>query len=113
MGEHGTWSDFLDALPGWRNLNRYAETQLGRHKPLLGVFNETHFSLTHVVWTLLVLVLVTWGCLSFYRSVNKKDGILPAPRFGFRAFLEMVADATFATMSDIMGEKNARRFLPL
>jgi F-type H+-transporting ATPase subunit a len=111
MGEHSTWTDFLNQLPGWRNLSDYAQGRLGREIQPPGF--QTHFTLTHVLWTIIVLLLVTWGCISFLRSVRAKDGILPASRFGFRAFFEMLADATFGTMVQIMGEKNARRYLPL
>ncbi len=112
MGEHGTWTDLLYDLPGVRNLHDYAGEYLTRHEQV-PPFGETHFTLTHVFWTLLVVLIVFWGCLAFRRSVGKKDGILPARRFGFRAFLEMLADATFGVMVGIMGEKNARRYLPL
>ena len=112
MGEHGTWTDLLYGLPGMRNLHEYAQGYLGREKKAL-VFDQSHFSLTHVFWTLLVVLIVFWGCLAFRRSLGKKDGILPSRRFGFRAFLEMVADAAFGVMIGIMGEKNARRYLPL
>jgi len=113
MGEHGTWTDLLYQLPGVRNLHDYAQVRLGRDKPLLLVFADSHFSLTHIIWTLLVVLIVLYGCVRFRRSVGKKDGLLPARRFGFRAFLEMLTDATFGVMVGIMGEKNARRYLPL
>jgi F-type H+-transporting ATPase subunit a len=112
MGEHGTWTDLLYRLPGWRNLHDYAAGNLGREKQAL-VFAQSHFTLTHVVWTVFVALFVFAGCVSFRRSLAGPEGILPAPRFGFRAFFEMIADATFGTMVQIMGEKNARRYLPL
>ena len=112
MGEHGAWTDLLYHLPGVRNLHDFSEGYLGREKQAL-VFADSHFSLTHIFWTLLVVLIVLWGGLAFHKSVSGKDGILPARKFGFRAFLEMVADATFGTMVQIMGEKNARRYLPL
>ncbi len=112
MGEHGTWTDLLYKLPGWRNLHDYAAGQLGRETQV-APFAETHFALTHVVWTIFVLLFVFAGCLAFRRSLAGADGILPARRFGFRAFFEMIADATYGTSVQIMGEKNARRYLPL
>ncbi len=112
MGEHGTWTDLLYKLPGWRNLHDYAAHQLGRETQV-APFAETHFSLTHVVWTIFVLLFVFAGCMAFRRSLAAADGILPPRRFGFRAFFEMVADATYGTSVGIMGEKNARRYLPL
>ena len=111
MGEHGTWTDLLYQLVQVRDVHDTAAHHLGREKQAL-VFAQSHFSLTHVFWALLVVLIVAWGCLSFWRSVKGKDGILPARKFGFRAFLEMVADAVFGVMVGIMGEKNARRYLP-
>jgi len=112
MGEHGTWTDLLYELPGVRNLHDYAAGYLGREQHAV-VFAESHFSLTHVFWSLVVLLIVIIGCVAFRASVGKKDGILPPRTFGLRAFFELVTDATFGTMVSIMGEKNARRYLPL
>ena len=84
MGEHGTWFDLLDKLPGWRHLSDTAGVYLGRRKPLLLVFGESHFSLVHVLWTALALLIVLWGCVAFRRSLGKPDGVLPPARFGFR-----------------------------
>jgi F-type H+-transporting ATPase subunit a len=112
MGEHGTWTDLLYKLPGWRNLHDYAAGQLGRETQV-APFAGTHFSLTHVVWTIFVLLFILVACMSFRRSLAGADGILPARRFGFRALLEMIADAAYGTSVQIMGEKNARRYLPL
>jgi F-type H+-transporting ATPase subunit a len=112
MGEHSTWTDLLYHLAGVRELHDTAAGPLSREKRV-AVFAESHFSLTHVFWTLIVVLIVAWGCLSFWRSVKAKDGILPPRKFGFRAFFEMIADATFGVMVGIMGEKNARRHLPL
>ena len=112
MGEHGTWTDLLYELPWMRNLHDQAAGYLGREKQV-AVFAESHFTLTHVLWTIIVVLIVLWGCISFRRSLGKKDGILPPRRFGFRAFLEMLADVMFGVMSGIMGEQKARRFLPL
>ncbi len=112
MGEHGTWTDLLYELPGMRSLHDYAAGYLGREKQV-AVFAESHFSLTHVLWTIIVVLIVLYGCLRFRRSLAKKDGILPARRFGFRAFFELLADVMFGVMAGIMGEQKARRYLPL
>ena len=112
MGEHGTWTDLLYELPGMRSLHDYAAGYLGRKKQV-AVFAESHFTLTHVFWTIIVVLIVLIGCLSFRRSLAKKDGILPARRFGFRAFFELLADVMFGVMAGIMGEQKARRYLPL
>ena len=78
MGEHGTWTDLLYRLPGWRNLHDFGAGYMARDKQAL-VFAESHFTLTHVVWTVLVTLFVFAGCMSFRRSVTAEGGILPAP----------------------------------
>ena len=60
MGEHGTWTDFLYTLPGMRNLHDYAQGYLGREKRV-AVFADSHFSLTHVFWTIVVVLIVLYG----------------------------------------------------
>jgi len=112
MGEHGTWTDLLYQLPAMRDLHDFAAGHLAREKHF-AVFTDTHFTLTHVLWTLIVVIIVLLGCLSFRRSLARKDGILPPRGFGFRAFLEMLADVLFGVMVGIMGEQKARRYLPL
>lgn len=111
MGEHTTWTDLLYHLPGIRRLHDYGAHYLGRETEA-AVFAESHFSLTHLFWALVVMLLVLWGGLKFRASLRRKDeGILPARKFGFRAFFEIVMDATFSTMVTIMGEKAARKHL--
>jgi F-type H+-transporting ATPase subunit a len=112
MGEHATWTDLLDHLPGWRHLSDYAQGRLGRTWTA-GPFGATHFTLTHILWTLLVMLVVLVGCLAFRLSLTHADGVLPARRFGLRALFEMIADAVYGTAVGVMGEKNARRYLPL
>jgi F-type H+-transporting ATPase subunit a len=112
MGEHGSWTDLLLHLPGWRNLQAYAQAQLGRDTQV-APFAGTHFELTHILWAMFVVLFVFAGCVAFRRSLAAPEGVLPARRFGFRAFFEMIADAAYGTSVQIMGEKNARRYLPL
>jgi F-type H+-transporting ATPase subunit a len=111
MGEHTTWLDQLYHLPGVRRLHDYAAGYLEREEQF-AMFAGSHFSLMHVLWTVVVMLLILWGCIAFRRSLARKDeGILPARKFGFRAFFELVTDVMFSTMVTIMGEKNARRYL--
>jgi F-type H+-transporting ATPase subunit a len=112
MGEHGSWTDLLLYLPGYRHLVENLGGLMHREVQV-APFAGTEFGLTHVVWTLFVVLFVLAGCIAFRGSLATADGVLPARRFGFRAFFEMVADATYGTSVQIMGEKNARRYLPL
>lgn len=109
MGEHTTWTDLLLHLPGWRGIHDTLASQLSREQQAL-VFADTHFSLSHVLWTIVVLLIVLAGTLSYWRWT--RTSILPVPKFGLRAFFEMVVDTTYGVMTEIMGEKEARKHLP-
>jgi F-type H+-transporting ATPase subunit a len=112
MGEHQTWFDFLYSLPGWANLSAALQQQLGRTSGLEQF--PTHWTLTPVLGALLVALLVVYGALRFRASVARGGdaAIVPPPRFGLRNLFEMLTDAIYSTMVGVMGEDNARRFLP-
>lgn len=113
MGEHGSWFDFFYGSDLVRDLHESAQHSLGREKPMLmGFFSDSHFTLGHVFWTLVVLVVITWGAIRFFSSVRRADGIIPDKKFGFRSFLEMFTDATYGLMVQVMGEKSAKKHLP-
>lgn len=118
MGEENTWFDFL---PGLRNLSEFLKHYLGREEPSQafyfrgGPFTDSEFGLTHVLSVLLVLLFVTTGALSFRAAARRgsEEAIVPPPRFSLRNLFEMLGDAIFGITSSVMGEKNARRYLPL
>jgi len=115
MGEHGTWTDFLYYLPGYKNLHESLEHTLGRKPggPLDSLIGPSHFSITHVVWGVIVLVFITIGVVWWRASTSGGRGIVPAKTFGLRNFFELITDVTYGLMVQIMGEKAARHFLPL
>src|SRR4051812_36837376 len=110
MGPHNTWFDFL---PGFHNLQRMLEGPLGRTWTWQA-FQATYFEITHVALAALVVVLVGLGAIAYRASVSKlgDEAILPPARFNLRAVFEGLADAVFGLLEGVMGEKNARRFLP-
>lgn len=111
MGEETTW---FDLLPGMKNLELFAKQYLARTQ--LGVQGfPSAFSLTHVMGALLVLVFCTIGAIAFAGAVGKggRDAIVPPAKFNLRNMFEMFTDAIVGMASSIMGEKHARRFLPL
>ena len=73
MGEHGTWTDLLYELPGMRNLHDYAGQYLTR-KTKIAPFAETHFTLTHVLVTMCVLMFILYGALQFRAGLATADG---------------------------------------
>jgi F-type H+-transporting ATPase subunit a len=78
------------------------------------MFKESHFTLTHVMVTLLVLGFVLWGGLTFKRGLAHADGGLVPPRkMNLRNFFEIMTEGVFGMVEGAMGERNARRFFPL
>ncbi|MFH0902246.1 MAG: F0F1 ATP synthase subunit A [Pseudomonadota bacterium] len=114
MGEHSTWFDFLNALPGWQNLCHTAEHYLGRHWRF-AMFEDTHFTLTHVLELLLVSLFLIVGAVIFHGAVRRgdRDAIVPPPRFNVRNLFEMFAEAVFSVAQGVMGKHAAERYLPL
>ena len=114
MGEHGTWFDYLDRFEWWRGFNSWAEAHLGRKHPFIMLFQDSGWTLTHVLIDLVVLAFVIWGALSFYRGVTASDGGLVPPRkVNLRNFFEYTAESVYGMVEGAMGEKNAARFFPL
>ncbi len=112
MGEHGSWTDFLFEIPKYREIWGSSEHALSRKWEGL-MFSSTHFTLTHVLWAIIVMLIVVMGSMKFAGSVKKKGGIVPPSGFNIRNFFEMIVDATYGMMVQVMGEKNAKRHLPL
>jgi F-type H+-transporting ATPase subunit a len=112
MGEHATWTDFLKNIPQYQQFLADTEVSLGRDWQWL-MFGADHFSLTHVLWAFFVMLFVIFGASRFASSVKKKGGIVPPPNFNLRNIFETIADATYGMMVQVMGEKDAKRHLPL
>jgi F-type H+-transporting ATPase subunit a len=111
MGEETTW---FDLLPGVRSLELFAKHYLGRSQMGVAMLPSA-FSLTHVFAVALVLLFVIAGALAFRASTttNDRSAIVPPPKLTLRNLFEMFTDAVLSVGIGVMGEKNARRFLPL
>jgi F-type H+-transporting ATPase subunit a len=113
MGEHGTWFDYLDRFSWWQSFNQSANHTLGRGWRAL-MFQESEWTLTHVLTTIVVLLFVVWGSLSFYRGLKSKDqGLVPPRKMNLRNFFEYTAESVYGMVEGAMGEGNAARFFPL
>ena len=112
MGEHSTW---FHLLPAYENLERWASHYLARTWRLSVGFTETHFTMTHVVISATVAILLIIGAVLYRARVasGNKDRLVPEARFGVRNFFEMIVDATMSVATGVMGEKKAKKFLPL
>jgi F-type H+-transporting ATPase subunit a len=114
MGEHGTWFDYLNRFDTWRSINHSLEHSLGRTKPMLMLFQESGWTLTHVLVELVVLAFVTWGVLAFFKGLKNADkGVVPPRTMNLRNFFEYTAESVYGMVEGAMGEKNAARFFPL
>lgn len=113
MGEHQTWFDFLDHIEGWRNFSGSVQGSLGRNWKLL-MFDQTHWTLTHVLFAMVVLAVVSFGALRFHAGV--KDGglasVVPPAKLNVRNIFEMMCDVIMSLAVGVMGEKNARKHFP-
>lgn len=120
MGEHSTWFDFLNLLPGWAHLRGTAAYWLGRgpgtrYPWKWALFDSTHFTLTHVLELALVCLFLSIGAITYRARVRRGDrgAIVPPPTFNLRNLFEMFTEAVLGIAEGVMGKKDARRFLPL
>lgn len=111
MSPHATWFDFL---PGYHALKDYLHPSLVRTWSWQ-VFQTTNFDLVHVMGALLVLLFVTFGAYRYSVAVSGSGdaGLVPPPKFGLRNLFEVLADTVLGLMAGVMGEKAAKRYLPL
>ena len=111
MGEETT---LLDLLPGVHNLKVFLQQYLQRDHLMIETF-PSHYSLTHVVSAVAVVAFIIVGALRFKGSVSKggEEAIVPPRAFSLRLLFEMISDAVYSVASGVMGDENAKRFLPL
>lgn len=113
MGEHGTWFDYLNRFSWWRDFDHSAQETLQRKWKFL-VFQESGWSLTHVLITTLVVLFTLWGALSFFKGTKTEDkGIVPPRKMSFRNFFEILAESLYGMVEGAMGEKAGKKFYPL
>jgi len=111
MKPETSWFDFL---PGYHALKDHLHPSLVRTWSWQ-VFQTTSFDLVHVMSALLVLLFVTFGAVRYSAAVSGAGdaGLVPPPRFGLRNVFEVLADTVLGLMAGVMGEKAAKRYLPL
>jgi F-type H+-transporting ATPase subunit a len=111
MEPHATWFDFI---PGTSALRETLQHVLGR-RWTWQMFQATHFQLDHVFGGLLVFVFLIYGGVRYTAAVGASGdaGLVPPPRFGLRNLFELLSDVIFNLMASVMGEKPARRYLPI
>jgi F-type H+-transporting ATPase subunit a len=78
------------------------------------MFDESGWTLTHVLTTFVVLLFVIWGSMAFYRGLKSPDkGLVPPRKMNLRNMFETTAESVYGMVEGAMGEKNAPRFFPL
>jgi F-type H+-transporting ATPase subunit a len=79
------------------------------------VFQTTNFELVHVMGALLVFLFVAYGAFRYAKAVSGSGdaGLVPPPKLGLRNLFEVLADTVLGLMAGVMGEKAAKRYLPL
>ncbi len=115
MGEHGTWFDYLNRFDGWRHLNEGLKHSLGRTHPMMLLFQESGWTMAHVLVEFVVLLFVLFGVLAFAKGLKSTadKGMVPSRTMNMRNFFEYTAESVYGMVEGAMGEKNAARFFPL
>jgi F-type H+-transporting ATPase subunit a len=113
MGEHGTWFDFLNRFSWFAPLHEKLDHLLGRKWQWM-MFGPSHFSITHVLVTIVMMAFVIWGALAFKKSLgDKNEGVVPPRQMTFGNVFETMADTVYGMVEGAMGAHNAPRFFPL
>jgi len=111
MGEETTW---FDLLPGVKNLELFLKHYLQRDHAAVAMFPSA-FSISHVLAVFCVLIFAIIGGFAFSAAVSRggREAIVPPEKLTLRNLFEMFTDAVLSIANGVMGEQNARRFLPL
>jgi F-type H+-transporting ATPase subunit a len=112
MGDHDTW---YTLLPFWHDLERMFEEGLRRDWRAL-MFQDTHFTLVHVMGALIAATLILIATLRYRAMQNSEEtkrGLLPSPRLTLGAMVDGIVGAVYRLSRDVMSEEDAKRYLPL
>src|SRR5262245_29536977 len=109
MGDHDTW---YTLLPAWHELEHMFEEGLRRDWRAL-MFQDTGFTLIHVASAIIAILLILAATAAWRASQrDATGGIVPPRRFGLAAMLDGFVGAVFKLASDVMGPKDAAKYLP-
>ncbi len=106
---------FANFIPGFAHQEHEGWHHLGPIDLYSPVINANgHVTLSHVVFGVVSAVLIVILAMVARRKYSSREtALIPEPRFSIRNFFEMVFDAVYNMMRDMMGEKQALRFFPL
>lgn len=110
MGDHDTW---YTLLPFWHDLEHTFEEGLRRDWRAL-MFQDTHFTLIHVMAALLAVALILVATARYRASLkDQTKGVVPLRRLTLAAMIDGIVGAVFKLSVDVMGEEDAKRYLPI
>jgi len=105
---HGSWFSFL---PFHERFLHYASEHFGwdgatwiEHAPV---------GVEHVYGGLFVLSLIALFAVVTDTSLHNAKSVVPENKLTIRTFMELMVETIFNMMSDVMGKKAARYFMPL
>ncbi len=112
MDDHSTW---FHLLPGYKNLELWAQHYLQREEFLVGLIGKSHFTLAHVWIALFTGSLIAIGALIYMKRTSKdnEERLVPEKKFSVRNVFEMIMEATFGMAEQVMGRKKAEATFPL
>ncbi len=120
MASEGHASTWIEQIPGFQSLQHWAEGALRfewldeflrKYAPFA---TDGHIDILPVVLTVLVVSLLALiGAVTFRKLHDVERAIVPEDRLSVRTVVEIVAEATYGAMVDMMGRDAARHFLPL
>src|SRR5262245_11385596 len=100
MGEHDTWWNLLNYLPGWQGFVHVLEENLGRTVGAKahfvgGPLQESEFGLSHVLSAMLVALFLIFGAFAYRGALARagRGAIVPPKTFNLRNLFEMFAEA--------------------
>jgi F-type H+-transporting ATPase subunit a len=107
MGPHDTW---FHLIPGVRDAEHSIAHALGK-----GVLGHEVHTLGHVIMALFVFALLTYLALRYKSAITAAgdEGVVPSNKLDARGLMEVILDATLSMMTPIMGDKAAKKFLPM
>lgn len=114
MGDHDTLYTVL--MPEfWQRLTNQARANpyIGERRWEWLMFGETHYTLIHVAAAVIAVIFLIFAALRWRASINDKtEGVVPPRQWNLAAMLNGFVGATFNMSADVMGEDNARKYLP-
>ena len=112
MGDHDSWYTLL--MPEfWHALEHNAAEHLARDWQFM-MFGATHFTLIHVAGAVVAFLFAIFLALRYRAGLGDETrGVVPQRRFGLASMTDRFVGAVFNLSADVMGEEDAKRYLPL